>query len=358
MFTDDIAALGRRDWDADGDVPDDPVRLAVIGLGWFVRETALPSLAGADYCVPTTLVTGSPDRPEAVAETAGVERAISYEAYADGLARDAYDAVYVATPNALHPDHAVAAADLGKAVLCEKPLAATVAGAERIVKACADAGVPLMTAYRMQTDPVVRRLRASIGDLVGEIVGASGKFTVPALDGDRGPDQWRLDPALGGGGALMDLGIYPLNAVRYVLDADPVAVGAATSGTGAFAAVDERVDARFEFSSDVTVGITANFTGHPGARLSIHGTEGRVELRDAFQPTADRHLRIERDDGAALRIDAPETDEVREQFDYFARAVATGGAIEPDGADGLADLRAIARAYEAAETGRRTSIDC
>lgn len=157
-----------------------------------------------------------------------------------------------------------------------------------------------MTAYRMQTDPVVRRLRASIGDLVGEVVGACGEFPTPALDGDRGPDQWRLDPALGGGGALMDLGIYPLNAVRYVLDADPVAVGAATSGTGA---VDERVDARFEFPDDVTVGVTVNFTGHPGARLSIHGTEGRVELRDAFQPTADRHPRIERDGGAALEID-------------------------------------------------------
>ena len=146
-----------RDWDTR---PDGTVRLAVVGVGGFARGVVLPSIADADYVEPTVLVSGSPDT-EAVAEDRGCDL-IGYDAYADGALADAYDAVYVATPNALHLPHAETAAGLGKAVICEKPLEATAGRAERLVAACDDAGVTLMTAYRMQTDPVMRRLRAFI----------------------------------------------------------------------------------------------------------------------------------------------------------------------------------------------------
>jgi xylose dehydrogenase (NAD/NADP) len=353
MRLDAFEDLTHRDWDTGAD---DTVRFAVVGLGGFARNAALPAIADADYCEATALVTGSPETGERVAADVGAEAVLSYEAFADGEAADAYDAVYVATPNALHPDHAVTAARLGKHVLCEKPLGATVAGARRIVDACDDAGVRLMTAYRMQAHPAVRRLRAFLdGGGVGDPVQLHGGFVFPVLAGSRGPDHWRLDPDLAGGGALMDVGVYPLNTARFLLGRDPTEVSAFATGEGPFAGVDERVAFDLRFGERTTASFTASFSGHADSRLSVVGESGRVSLSNAFSPGAERRLVVETADARAT-FDCPVVDEVCEEFDYFAHAVLTDGEMEPDGADGLRDVELMARTYDAAATGERVSL--
>jgi len=136
--------------------------------------------------------------------------------------------VYVATPNATHLEYVEAAAAQGKAVLCEKPLEATLDRARRLVAACREADAPLMVGYRMQTDPAVRRLRELIeAGVAGDVIHVHATMSqtmLGELDGEE--DQWRLDPELSGGGALMDLGVYPLNTTRFALGADPVRVSA------------------------------------------------------------------------------------------------------------------------------------
>jgi len=140
-----------------------------------------------------------------------------------GAVVDEYDAVYVATPNATHLEYVAAAAEQGKAVLCEKPLEATLDRSRRLVAACRDAGVPLMAGYRMQTDPAVRRLRDLLeAGVAGDVIHVHATMSQTML-GELGSDhdQWRLDSELSGGCALMDLGVYPLNTIRFVLGADP-----------------------------------------------------------------------------------------------------------------------------------------
>jgi xylose dehydrogenase (NAD/NADP) len=342
----DLADLTARDWETD---PEGVVRFAVVGLGGFARDVALPALAAADYCEPTVVVSGSAEKAATVAGEFDADHALTYEAYADGAGRDAYDAVYVVTPNALHLPHVETACDHGKGVLCEKPLEATADRAERLVSACEAANVPLMTAYRIRIDPVVRRLRDLVqSGGIGDPIQLHGGFSVDVLARD-GPDQWRLDPDLAGGGALMDVGVYPLNTARFLLGADPTAVVATTDGDdGAFAGVDESVAFQLRFPGAVTASFTAGFSGDRESFLSIRGSDGTVELRNAFSFGGERRVRVRRADGE-IDLTGPALDEVREEFDYFADAVLSGWEIGPDGQNGLTDVRTTSAVYESAK---------
>lgn len=341
-----------RDWD---DSPDGTVRMAVVGCGWHARSEALPAIATADYCEPSVVVSGSGEKR---ADLTGRYRvtAIDYEEYAAGEATDEYDAVYVSTPNRLHLPHVETAAQYGKAVICEKPLETTVERAERLVAACEDAGVPLMTGYRMQAAPVIRRLREFIrGGGIGTPQRASGDFTYPALDGDRGPDQWRLDAELAGGGALFDLGVYPLNTTGFLIDGEPIAVRGDTRSEGeAFDEVDEHVDFGVIFENCVG-NFSASFSGYPSTRLTVEGSHGRIVINPAFGAYESRAVTVDTDKGH-VRLSGVGANETREEFDYFANAVLTNDDIEPSGKNGLADVRAMVGVLESSETGTQVRL--
>ncbi|WP_435124950.1 D-xylose 1-dehydrogenase Gfo6 [Halobaculum sp. D14] len=364
-FFDDAA---RRDWeDAEAATAGEPhrtagstqptgtVRLALVGCGGYARTVSLPAMQAADYAEPTVVVSGDADKRRRLADEHGVT-AIGYDEYGDGAATDEYDAVYVATPNRLHLPQVETAAAHGKHVICEKPLEATVDRAERLVEACDAAGVTLMTAYRVQTDPVTRRLREFVrAGGIGDPVRAFGEFSFSLLGGDSGPDQWRLDDELAGGGALYDVGVYPLNTARFLLDDDPVAVSGSTRSSGdAFADVDEHVDFTVDFG-DAVGHFAASYSGRQHAHLSIHGSDGRLTVRSAYQPNAAREVELDTADGH-VEFSGVGVDDAREEFDYFAHAVLTGAAVEPDGADGLVDMRTMAGVYESDETGRTVEL--
>jgi len=380
MFESTFADARRRDWvDDDGDDTGDHggdadavTRIATVGCGNYARSVSIPAMERGDYAAPTVVVSGDSEKRSRLADEFGVT-AIGYDEYESGVASDEYDAVYVATPNRLHLPHVETAAAHGKHVICEKPLEATVERAERLVAACDDAGVGLMTAYRMQTDPVMRRLREFVaGGGIGDLQRASGDFTFPVLGGDAGPDQWRLDGHLAGGGALYDVGVYPLNTARFLAGDDPVAVSATTrSPDPAFDEVDQHVDFRVEVgaASGVADGDTgavdggdgwvgnfsASFSGHPNTSLELLGSEGRIAIRSAFQPGADREVTVETTEGT-IELAGVGADETVEEFDYFAHAVATDGDVEPDGGDGLVDMRTLAAIQTSARTGARVEL--
>ena len=117
-------AFGRRDWQTAD--PDGTVRLAIVGTGGFARNRALPAIEAGDYCDSSVLVTGSPESAAGIADQFDAEAVMYYDAFLDGHATDTYDAVYVATPNVTHGEYAIAAADWGKHVICDKPLETTV----------------------------------------------------------------------------------------------------------------------------------------------------------------------------------------------------------------------------------------
>ncbi|MCU4800036.1 Gfo/Idh/MocA family oxidoreductase [Halobacteria archaeon HArc-gm2] len=344
-----------RDWERA--VDGGPLRFAVVGLGWFGRDVALPAIEDSDYCEATAVVSGSAEKASSVAEERGLDAALTYEEYADGEHAEAYDAVYVVTPNALHLPHVETAATLGKDVLCEKPLEATAERAERVVDVCEEAGVRLMTAYRMQTTRSVRWVRDQIdAGVIGDPVQFAGEFSFNMLAGGGDPDQWRLDPDLAGGGALMDVGVYPLNTARFVLDADPVAVHAtAIENPPEFDGVDEHVSFTLEFPDDVTAQCTASYGASGANHMTIVGTDGRITVDPVFDVDADRRITIARDHGETT-VDVTEPPEMVEEFDFFATAVLGDRDIGPDGRHGHFDLRVTEAVYESSDEGRRVDL--
>ncbi len=223
-----------------------------------------------------------------------------------------------------------------------------------------------MTAYRMQADPVIRALASFVkSGAIGDPTKVLGEFTFPVLAGSRGPDQWRLDGELAGGGALMDVGVYPLNTARYLLGADPIAVdGTATAeepfgsdsadpGSPRFA--DEHVHFHAEFPTGVVGDFTASFSGSADSWLELVGHDGRIRVENAFTSGGDREVTVETG-SATVEFSGLGTDETREEFDYFAHCLLTGTPPEPDGADGVTDVRVMGAVYQAAATGKRVDL--
>lgn len=347
--------LERRDWETED--PTGTLRLAIIGLGGFAREYAIPGIARGDYCTTTVMVSGSAEKAERWTGEFDADQGIMYDEFHEGAATEAYDAVYIVTPNATHLDFARTAAEHGKHVICEKPLEATAERAAALVEACERAGVRLMTAYRLQTEPILRRMREAVASgTIGDLVSFHGEFAVRSLRGDRTPDHWRYDADLAGGGAMMDIGVYPLNTGRFLLGLDPVDVaGTTASPNPVFADVDERVVFELGLPGDVSGLCSATYDGQPGSGLTIQGIEGRIRIDTPFEPLGTREVTIDRGD-ASVSATSPPVDELTEQFDYFAYAVLTDSRIEPDGADGLLDVHVAEAVYESARTGHRISL--
>ena len=283
---------------------------------------------------------------------------LDYDEYAEGAATDEYDAVYVCTPNALHLEYVESAAEHGKHVLCEKPMEASVERAERMVAACDEHDVRLAVGYRMQTEPAVRRARELIRDgAIGDPRLVHGANTQRLLEIFDSPDQWRLNPDLTGyGTSVMDLGIYPINTARFLLDADPVAVQASMrSAHDAFDDVpDEHAAFTVAFDDGTFASCTASQNAHENTFLEITGTEGVLRLDPAFHMATDLSLTV---DGSTVSVDQNQRDQMLELFDYFAHAVLTDEPVSLDGEHGLVDLETIAAIHRSAEDGERKPLD-
>jgi predicted dehydrogenase len=328
----------RRDWET---TTPDTLRVAVVGLGGFARYRALPAIEESDYCAVGAVVSRDSGTARAVAEEYDAA-ALTAEEYADGAGTDSYDAAYVITPNARHLSDGRVAAEQGAHVLCEKPLEADADRAAELIETCERAGVTLMTAYRLQTDPALRRAREAVRDgVIGDPVQVHGDHSFRILAGDRSPDQWRLDPALAGGGALYDVGVYPLNTTRFLLDVAPVSViGHLRSPDPAFDGVDEHAAFQVRFEGGVVGAFTASYGAQQNQLFEVAGTEGRLAIEPPYDTEANRRLVVERgDERVAYRGEY--TNEIAEQLDYFAHAVHTDTRPEPDGRDGLTDVRVL-----------------
>jgi xylose dehydrogenase (NAD/NADP) len=352
-----IDGYDTRDWQT---TSEGEVRYALLGLGWWTIDVALPAIESSDLGETTVLVSSSTDKAQRLADENGVSMGISYDQFHQGEASDEYDAVYVGTPNAYHLEYVETAADLDKPILCEKPMEASVERAERMVETCESADVPLMIAYRMQTDPAVRRARELIEDgFIGDPVSVYGHNSQPVLEMIPDPDQWRLDPDISGyGTSVMDLGIYSINTARFLLRRDPVAVDSRMSSHHeAFSDVpDERASSLFVFEDEVQMTCTSSQNAQSDTQLKITGTEGQIDLRPAFH--GDVSLCLSRGD-VSVTVDRDEfgaEQEMEAEFDYFADRVLTDADIYPDGRHGLEDLRIIRAVHESAENDETVEL--
>ena len=358
ITADDLDDFAHRDWQH-VEAGEGPVRIAVVGLGWWTRDRAIPAIDSSELCETTVAVSSSTEKAEDAADGhPTIEHGLTYEDFHDGTGADAYDGVYIATPNAVHPQYAETAATLDKAILCEKPMADSVERAEGMVEATRE--TTLMIAYRMHTEPAVRRMRELVQEgFVGEVVEIRGRMSQRLLEMFSDPDQWRLDPDLSGyGTSVMDLGIYPLNTARFVLDSDPVRAQASmSSASEEFKEVpDERASFLVEFPENVVASCAASQNAHKGDRFTVIGTEGELSMRDGFHSSDRRKLELARR-GTRTAIDVEPVDQMTEEFDYFADRVLRGERPHPDGEHGLVDMRALRAIYEAAERDEPVAIE-
>nr|WP_324185985.1 D-xylose 1-dehydrogenase Gfo6 [Halococcus agarilyticus] len=345
-----------RDWQT---VTDGTVRLAVIGLGWWTIDYAIPATVDAELCETTVAVSGSKRKARRIADdSATIEHGITYDEFHDGVAADAYDAVYVCSPNALHLPFVETAAGLDKAILCEKPIEASVDRAREVVDVCVSADVPLAIDYRMHTEPAIRRARELVrAGFIGDPVHAIGTNSDSMDDLGDEPDRWRLDPDLVGSGVTVtDIGIYPLNTTRFLLDADPIAIQSVMhSEHGAFEEVpDEHTAYTTTFEDGTYLACTASSNAHTTTSLRLVGTEGEVFVEPAYH--METEIRLTRQD-KTIALDTPQVNQMVEIFDYFADRVMSASPIGPSGDHGLLDMRAIEAIYEAGETGQTVHLN-
>lgn len=352
----EIPSQLERNWDEPSTA--DTLRFAVVGMGWFGREVGISAIEASEYCSLGAVVSGSRSKAKEVAAEHEADVALTYDEFEEGDGTDAYDAVYIATPNARHLPFVEAAARHEKAVLCEKPLEATADRAEQLVEAAEEADIPLMTAYRMQTTRSVRWIRELIRDgVIGDPVQVNGEFSFNILAGDGDPDQWRLSKELAGGGALMDIGVYPMNTARFVLDRDPESVVGSWHATNPHyeAGVDEHVSFQLAFPDAITASCSASFGASGFSRFAVLGSEGRIVIEHPFGVDADRRLTVATG-GEVTQGVVEEPNEMNEEFDYFATKVLSDEPIRPDGRHGLLDVQIAEGVYESDRTGNRVTL--
>ncbi len=332
---------------------DGVVRYAVVGLGYFAQAAVLPAFSKAKRSRLAALVSDDATKLRELGETYGVALRLGYEAYDDLCASGNIDAVYLCLPNDLHADFAVRAAERGIHVLCEKPLAVTVAECQRMIDSCEDAGVRLMTAYRLHFNDANLDAVQAIQD--GEI--GTPRFFVSAFSSQvkpgirtRGEDR--------GGGPLHDIGIYCINAARYLFKDEPqwVQASAATGERQArFRRIDEQVACTLGFPKGRLATFTASYGAADTASYQVYGTSGCLDLASAYEWRAMMRLEVEGPKGRRAKR-YRKRDQVAPEIAEFSACVLEGRDPEPSGREGLIDVAIIEALRRSAETGRRVPL--
>ncbi|HEY4368904.1 MAG TPA: Gfo/Idh/MocA family oxidoreductase [Steroidobacteraceae bacterium] len=328
------------------------IGFAICGLGSLSEHQIAPAFASSKYCRLTGLVTSTPAKAEAFRAKYDIP-ARSVYSY-DDMQRMAdnpdIDVVYVVTPNALHAPHTIAAAKAGKHVFCEKPLEISVERCQQMIDACKAADRLLGTAYRCQYDPHhLECMRLSREKVFGAVGIVEAGFGIAVGD----PGQWRLKRELSGGGALMDVGIYALQASRYLTGEEPVLVSATETKTDAvkFAEVDETVVWTAKFPSGAVANCSTSYNIGGIAKLRVNAARGWFELDPAFYYSGNRGRRS---DGREILFEP--IDLFAAEMDDFAQCISNHVSSKVSGEEGMRDVRILMAIYESIRTGRAVSL--
>lgn len=302
----------------------------IIGIGNIVKSTMAPAMVEEPECDLIAGVSRDQGRADDFARQFGAR--FAYTDYSEMLANPEVEAVFIATPNAFHPSQVVAAAQAGKHVLCDKPLAITVPDAERAVEACSTAGVKLGINFHNRHLPWVQDVRRLITD------GVIGDIEVVHLQVSSGPrqyDNWRADPEIAGLGSVHNVGVHGLDFLRVILGSDPVEVVAMFDKGPDTGHVEMLAMILIRFGNGALVYYNCNErVRDPLNDIAIYGSAGRVVGRDFTRSRSDGELAVLTDAGETVtRYPAPEAH--RLSLAAFTRAVLRDEQPNAAGVDGL-----------------------
>ena len=324
------------------------IRYAVVGLGHIAQVAILPAFAHAGNSELTALVSDDPVKREQLARKYGIEHVYSYEDYDKCVAGGYIDAVYIALPNNLHCEYTLRAARAGIHVLCEKPMAVTERECEQMIQAAAQHRVKLMIAYRLHFEEAnLKAVRMVQAGKLGEPRLFNSVFTMQVRDKDI-----RTQKELGGG-TLYDIGIYCINAARYLLRAEPIEVTAfSVSGTDRrFKEVDEMTVALLRFPDDRLATFTCSFGASDVSSYDIVGTKGHLRVEPAYEYVGElKHHVMRNGNGKTRKFGA--RDQFAAELVYFSNCILKDRQPEPSGQEGMIDVSIIRALYRSAELGR------
>lgn len=326
----------------------------LIGAGTVAREWMIDAIQAQGSCEVVSVYDIDRQRSEQVArDRSGARAEESVEAL---LANDTVDAVYISTTNETHAPLTEAAAAAGKHVLCEKPMAMNLADARRMISVCEQAGVILGINHHLRNAATHHAMRQAIQEgRIGKPV-AGRVFHAVYLPAHL--QTWRVKNPGAGGGAILDITVHNADTIRFLFDEEPVDVVAMVQTAGmAGSGLEDGVMSVVRFGSGLIVQMHEGFTvKYGGTGLEVHGTEGSLIARDVMtqQPVGTVTLRTE-DGETELAIEHQNLYE--RSVRRFAEAVQGRGAPAASGDDGFRSLALSLAVREAAETGRRVTIE-
>ena len=340
-------------------VPDPPGKKlgwAIVGLGSLSINQILPAFAKCENSQVVAFVSGHPDKANKLALRYGVnpKNIYNYQNYDSIRDNPEVDIIYIVLPNGMHAEYTIRGMQAGKHVLCEKPMANTPADCQAMIDAGRKANRKLMVAYRCRYEPfnqeMIRLARSQeLGQL--KVILCDTGFHI----GD--PTQWRLNKALAGGGSMMDIGIYSLNASRYISGEEPVEVNAfmySTPGDEHFKEVEETVMFQLRFPSGVLANCSSSYGYSGQARFRAVSTQGWFELEPSQHYTGLR-MRVNR--GNTLEeVILPQRDHFASEMDHMSECVMENKDPLTPGEEGLRDIKLITSIYDAAKTNRTVKV--
>jgi glucose-fructose oxidoreductase len=331
------------------------IRYAVAGLGHIAQVAVLPAFEHAENSELAAIISGDPVKHEELGERYGLDSTYSYDQYEDCLEQERIDAVYIALPNHMHREFTERAARAGVHVLCEKPMAVTEEDCRAMIRACKDANVKLMIAYRLHFEEGnLEAVRIATSGRLGEVRFFESSFAQQVVMGNIRVEY----PLEQGGGPLYDMGIYCLNAARYLFRDEPILVSAFSANTGErrFQNVDDTVSAVLKFPEGRLASFTCSFGAVDVSTFTLVGTKGWLRADPAYDYTTDIKLEISVNDKRKQRTFS-RRDQFAPELIYFSQCVIEDREPEPSGAEGLADVRVIEAIHRSVAEARPIALD-
>lgn len=319
--------------------------VALVGLGYYSTDLLAPALQKTDHCELRGIVTGSPEKIPAWQEKYGIKdsNVYNYENIHTIAENDDIDVIYIVLPTGLHAEYAIKAANAGKHVWCEKPMARTAKECQNIIDACNKNNVKLSIGYRMQhednTQTIMKWAETEPFGRIKNIQAAAG-YNGSTIN------PWKLEKEMGGG-AMYDMGVYPLNAARYSTGMEPVAVTATqtTKRPQMFDEVDETTIFDLEFPGGIMANCRTSF-GESMNNLEVNCEDGWYYLRP-FQSYSG--VSGKASDGTVLEPFGKNQQAV--QMDDDALAILNDTPVMVPGEEGMKDIVIVEKIYESAGKG-------
>lgn len=329
-----------------------PIRFAFVGLGDIAQRAVLPAFANArGKASLAALISGTPTKRRVLGRRFDDVIVGAYEDYDDLLASGLIDAVYIALPNEQHADFSMRAMRAGIHVLCEKPVATSVADARAMRLAAERSGVQFMVAYRMHFDPATLKAIEMARDArAGELRIFASTFSSPVERGDI-----RLTRR--GRGGLFDLGIYCVNAARMVFRTEPTEVVAmhAGQGHGRFREVPEMTAALLRYPGERIAMFTCSLAAFRGSAWSAVAINRLVQMDPAYSYREPLVVKMQSQAASRTRRFGVH-DQFAPELEHFVERIRSGRKAEPSGREGEADIRILDAIDQSARTGRRVRL--